>query len=103
LAIHSRASASVTLISSDIDHSFPGVFDRLHDTPNGTNLANDKALAYRFTSRLVGKDPNSGKEIWAPHIIWEPNYVEVTATEAMQAAAEHKSPGAIRMRQKPSY
>ncbi len=25
----------------------------------------------------------------APHIIWEPNYVDVTASEAMQAVAEN--------------
>jgi putative DNA primase/helicase len=62
---------------------------------NLASKSNDKALAYRFGARMVGHDPNNGKEIWAPHIIWEKDYVEVTATEAMQAAAEHKSPGAF--------
>ena len=27
----------------------------------------------------------------APHISWEPNYVDVTASEAMQAVAENRS------------
>jgi hypothetical protein len=54
----------------------------------------DKALAYRFGLRRVGVDPESGKEIWAPHVIWENQYVDVTATEAMQAASENKSPAA---------
>jgi putative DNA primase/helicase len=62
---------------------------------NLASKSNDKALAYRFGARMVGHDPNNGKEIWAPHIIWEKDYVEVTATEAMQAAAQHKSPGAF--------
>jgi transcriptional regulator of acetoin/glycerol metabolism len=29
----------------------------------------------------------------APFIVWEPDYGDVTATEAMQAASENKSPG----------
>jgi putative DNA primase/helicase len=55
---------------------------------------NQKALAYHFGTRLVGRDPETGKEIWAPHILWEPRQVDVTATEAMQAASENKAPAA---------
>jgi hypothetical protein len=31
----------------------------------------------------------------APHILWQPKHVEVTATEAMQAAADDRSPAQI--------
>ncbi len=57
------------------------------------NLAADanKALAYRFVARKVGKDRQTGQEIWAPHIEWEPDHVDITATEAMAAT---KSPAA---------
>jgi hypothetical protein len=41
----------------------------------------------------VGVDPDSGEPIRAPFIVWEPGYVDVTATEAMQAAIDNKSPG----------
>jgi hypothetical protein len=43
----------------------------------------DKALAYRFGARKVGTDPQTGKEIWAPHIIWEDQHV---ASERSQPA-----------------
>lgn len=55
----------------------------------------NKALAYRFSACRVGNDPETGEDIWAPYVIWENQYVEVTATEAMQAAAENRSPGAV--------
>jgi hypothetical protein len=61
------------------------------------NLASaelDKALAYRFGARMVGIDPQSGKEIWAPHVVWEGQHVDVTAIEAMQAASDNKAPAA---------
>jgi hypothetical protein len=37
------------------------------------NLApnNNKTLAYHFGSRAVGHDSKTGKEIWAPYILWE--------------------------------
>lgn len=56
--------------------------------------ANIKALAFGFGVRDVGHDPDSGKTIQAPHIIWHPHPVEVTSSEAMQAATENKSPAA---------
>jgi hypothetical protein len=54
----------------------------------------NKTLAYRFGAREVGKDEETGEPITAPHILWETKYVDVTAIEAMQAAAETKSPAA---------
>jgi AAA domain/Bifunctional DNA primase/polymerase, N-terminal len=52
------------------------------------NLAphDTKALAYGFGAREVGKDKQTGKAIWAPHVIWHPQHVDVTANDAMQAA-----------------
>jgi len=40
-------------------------------------------------------DPDSGVTAVAPHILWQPKHVEVTATEAMQAAAVDRSPAQI--------
>ena len=53
-----------------------------------------KALAYSFGVREVGRDAKTDQTIHAPHIIWHPKHVDVTAAEAMQAATEAKSPTA---------
>jgi DNA polymerase len=60
------------------------------------NLAppDQKALAFEFDSRKVGVDAKTGEEIRAPHIVWQSQHVDVTATEAMLAAAESKAPAA---------
>ena len=58
------------------------------------NTAEQTTLAFSFGVREVGVDPNNGKTIVAPYVIWEPQYVDVTATEAMQAASESKAPTA---------
>jgi hypothetical protein len=52
----------------------------------------DKALAYHFNNSEVGKDEETGEAITAPYVIWEPKHLDVTATEAMQATNENKSP-----------
>lgn len=54
----------------------------------------NKTLGYRFGAREVAKDDETGEPIIAPHILWDPEYVDVTAVEAMQAASEAKSPAA---------
>jgi putative DNA primase/helicase len=59
---------------------------------NFSAISANKALAYRFAGREVGTDPKTGKSIWAPHILWEPQPVDVTAVEAMQAASQSRSP-----------
>jgi len=65
------------------------------------NLAPDtKALAYGFGGRDVGCDKETGQRIIAPHIIWHPDHVDVTATQAMQAATESKSASACDSAQK---
>jgi AAA domain len=54
----------------------------------GTN----KTLTFTFNEKKVGVDPRNGKEIFAPHVVWGQEYVDVTASEAMQAATESRSP-----------
>ena len=59
---------------------------------NDAAKADNLTLAFHFDVREVGADPDTGEIIRAPFIVWEPGYVDVTATEAMQAASEQKSP-----------
>jgi putative DNA primase/helicase len=61
------------------------------------NLAaqNTKSLAYSFGVQNVGTDEETGMTITAPHIIWHPEPVDVTASEAMQAAGGSKSPSSL--------
>ena len=58
---------------------------------NNLAKSGQKALAYNFGEREVGTDPNTKQKIVAPHILWHPKHVDVTASEAMQAS---KSPAA---------
>jgi putative DNA primase/helicase len=52
------------------------------------NLAPDtKALSYMTGARKVGVDKETQQDIWAPHVLWGNEYVEITATDAMQAEA----------------
>jgi AAA domain len=52
------------------------------------NLAPDKkALRYGMGVKTVGRDERLGVDIDAPFIVWHPQHVELTANEAMQAAA----------------
>jgi hypothetical protein len=59
---------------------------------NNLSCSADKALAYRFTACEVGTDPKSGLSIFAPYILFDSQYVDITANEAMAAAGENKSP-----------
>jgi hypothetical protein len=52
------------------------------------------AMVPSHGAREVAKDEETGEPIIAPFILWEPQYVDVTAVEAMQAASETKSPAA---------
>ena len=60
------------------------------------NLAGraQQALAFGFNTCEVGRDAKTGASIWAPHILWHPHHVDISATEAMRAATELKSPTA---------
>jgi hypothetical protein len=43
------------------------------------NLAPDKhALRFMVGTQMVGHDPDTQAEIWAPHVIWDSKHVEVT-------------------------
>src|SRR5262249_24642304 len=54
------------------------------------NLARDtKALRYGMGVKTVGHDPRLNVDIEAPYIVWHPQYVEITANEAMAAAGGH--------------
>ena len=61
---------------------------------NNCAIDTSKTLAYRFTSCEVGLDRKTSKPIIAPYIVWDSQYVDVTATEAMQAATEGRTPAA---------
>jgi DNA polymerase len=58
------------------------------------NLApkDQKALAFSVNVRNTGTDRKTGKPITAPYITFSDEYVDVTASEAMQAASESKAP-----------
>ena len=56
---------------------------------------NNKTLAFHFETKEVAKDWRDGRPIQAPFIIWEPGYVDVTATQALSAVSENKAPGAL--------
>jgi hypothetical protein len=59
------------------------------------NLArrDDRALAFRIEAREVGYGKRSGKPVEAPFLIWEAEYVDITATEALAAVNENKMAG----------
>jgi putative DNA primase/helicase len=46
-------------------------------------------LAFRITEIVVGQDPDTHMEIGAPRVEWEKEAVEITADEAVAAAAGH--------------
>jgi DNA polymerase I-like protein with 3'-5' exonuclease and polymerase domains len=60
------------------------------------NLARyeQKTLAFSINEREVGADKRTGDPIRRPYIIWHDEPVDITAIEAMQAAADSKSPSA---------
>ena len=60
---------------------------------NDTAQTDNQTMAFHFNTNEVGTDPETGETIRAPYIVWDPGYVDVTATEAMQAASDNKSPG----------
>jgi DNA polymerase I-like protein with 3'-5' exonuclease and polymerase domains len=53
-----------------------------------------KTLAYSFDDCEVGISKKTGRVVRAPYIVWEPDPIDITATEALSAAAENKSPSA---------
>jgi AAA domain len=57
---------------------------------NLSPASSDGALAYKFHERWVAED--SGVDITAPYIEFESEYVDISATEAMEAAVNNRSP-----------
>jgi putative DNA primase/helicase len=50
------------------------------------NLAPDMAaLSYTIATARAGEDADTGEPVYAPHVFWGAEHVNVTATEAMQA------------------
>jgi putative DNA primase/helicase len=60
---------------------------------NDAAVSDNQTLAFHFEVNEVGFDAELDKPIRAPFIVWEPEYVDITTNEAMQAASENKSPG----------
>jgi hypothetical protein len=60
---------------------------------NNLAPAEQKTLAFSFDEREVGISKTTGLPIRRPYIVWEPDPVDITASEALQAAAESNSPG----------
>jgi hypothetical protein len=61
------------------------------------NLARyeQKTLAFSIDEREVGTDKRTGKPIRRPYVVWHDEPVDITATEALRAVSECKSPSAI--------
>src|SRR5262249_2865480 len=87
---YGAASRHVYAIVDDADNS------RKLFVKGKNNLAppEQKTLAFSFAEREVGIDKKTRKPVRAPYIVWHPDPVDITATEALQAAAESKSPSA---------
>jgi RecA-family ATPase len=79
------------------------VFSITDDEENGRKLmaraknniaakTDNQTLAFHFDTREVGSDPDTGEVIRAPFVVFEPGYVDVTATEALSAVNENKAP-----------
>ena len=76
------AARHVYVVVDDADNDQMRLFVKAKN-----NLAPDKnALRFGVGARYIGDDPDTGVEIHAPHVIWDSQTVEVTATEAMEAA-----------------
>ena len=60
---------------------------------NDVAKSDSQTLAFHFEVNEIGFDAKLGEPIRAPFIVWDAEYVDISATEAMQAASENKSPG----------
>jgi AAA domain len=80
---YTAAARSVYVVLDDPEEKNSKLFVKAKN-----NLAADhKALRYGFGVKAVGHDARLGKDIEAPFVIWHPQHVELTANEAMSAAA----------------
>jgi putative DNA primase/helicase len=80
---YTAAARSVYVVLDDPEDKNSKLFVKAKN-----NLAADnKALRYGFGVKKVGQDARLGKNIEAPFVVWHPQHVELTANEAMSAAA----------------
>jgi putative DNA primase/helicase len=80
---YTAAARSVYVVLDDPEDKNSKLFVKAKN-----NLAADnKALRYGFGVKKVGHDARLGKAIEAPFVVWHPQHVELTANEAMSAAA----------------
>jgi DNA polymerase I-like protein with 3'-5' exonuclease and polymerase domains len=56
---------------------------------NDAAESDNQTLAYHFDVDTVGADPKTGEPIRAPFIVWEPGYVDVTATGRRRRNLNH--------------
>jgi hypothetical protein len=61
---------------------------------NNIARAEQKTLAFGIEECEVGISKKTRRTVRAPHVVWHPDPVDISATEALQAAAEAKSPSA---------
>jgi DNA polymerase len=87
---YSAASRHVYAVIGDPDNS------RRLFVKGKNNLARyeQPTLAFTVDERVVGDDPRTGLPIRRPCIAWATELVDITATEALQAAAGNRSPSA---------
>jgi DNA polymerase len=87
---YSAASRHVYAVIGDPDNS------RRLFVKGKNNLARfeQSTLAFTVDEREVGNDPRTGLPIRRPYIVWATEPVDITATEALQAAAGNRSPSA---------
>jgi len=62
---------------------------------NNIARAEQKTLAFGIEECVVGTSKKTKREVRAPHVVWHDEPVDITATEALRAAAENKSPSAL--------
>ena len=80
---YTAAARSVYVVLDDPEDKNSKLFVKAKN-----NLAADnKALRYGFGVKTVGHDARLSKDIQAPFVTWHPQHVELTANEAMSAAA----------------
>ena len=59
---------------------------------NNITRAEQKTLAFSFDECEVGTSKKTKRTVRAPHIVWHTEPVDISATEALRAIAESKSP-----------
>jgi hypothetical protein len=61
---------------------------------NTIGSSREKSALSLNHSPKISTGKRSRPDIWAPHIVWHEEYIDVTASEAMQSASGNKAPAA---------